>query len=612
MEQLKRIAKWILTPAWQNLPMLLLLFVLLSPELCRRSLYQLIHRNWDIYQIEANIRLVHFAGLAFLWSFILTLIAYYSGKYRKKVKIVIYTICFINFVVESFVYYNFNTYISPQVLQLIAESNVNEASEFFATFAMTSGMVKTLVATLIMVALIVIGERLYPKWRNRRKLSKAVKIAGGTMLMLMTAFGIYCTHIIVNMYSCKTIEQLEECRFVNWGTIGMDGITTLLYSSHALQLASENVTMSRALTLEEAYHGDARLVTSDSTVNIVLIIGESFIKHHASIYGYELETTPYLKKEQELGNLVAFNDVISPYNTTASVLKNMLSCNTRGERWWKAPLLMASLRRAGFDVFIWDNQWHQPGWAAGTFTFSMETFLYNKEVIDACYTSTNEQYFDYDGELVADFDKKIMKTGKLGRYNFIIFHLMGQHFELDERYPESFTHFTADSIKRKAPYLTPGAKDAIAKYDNATLYNDLVVEEIFNLLRATNSVAIYVSDHGEEVYDYRNNKGRTNIDDSSSGDKNAMFLKYEHQVPFVIWMSPKFRASHPEQSRLVESAVDVPFMNTDVSQVILYLAQVQTKYYNPCHNPLSPQFNPGKRIIYDRLDYDELMKSSSK
>lgn len=612
MKLLKRIAKLILTPAWHELPMLLLLFVLLSPEVCRMVLYQIIHHNWDVYQIEGNIRLMHFAALAFLWTYIFTFIAYYSGKHKAKVKTAIYIIGFINFVTAAFVYFNFKTYISPQVLQLIAESNVSEASEFFSTFALSVGSVKTLAATVIMVALIVIGEKFYPKWCDRKKLSKAVKISCGTILSLMLAFGTYSTHIIVKMCSCKTIEQLEDCRFVNWGTIGMDGVTTLLYSFHALHLASDNVSSSRALTLNEVLHGDAQAASLDSTVNIVLIIGESYIKHHASIYGYEHETTPYLKKEMELGNLVVFNDVISPYNTTASVLKNMLSCNTREERWWKKPLLAAPLKHAGFDVFVWDNQRHQPDWATGTFTFSMETFLYDKDVIDACYKATNEQCFDYDGELVADFDNKIMKTGKLGHRNFIIFHLMGQHFELDERYPESFTHFTADSIKRKAPYITHGAKDAIAKYDNATLYNDSIIEEVFNMLRATNSVVIYVSDHGEEVYDYRDNQGRTNIDDSFSADKNAMFLKYEHQVPFVIWMSPTYRASHPEQSMQVERAVNVPFMNTDLSQMILYLAQVQTKYYNPIHNPLSPIFKPDKRIIYDKLDYDKLMNNSSK
>jgi len=55
--------------------------------------------------------------------------------------------------------------------------------------------------------------------------------------------------------------------------------------------------------------------------NIVLIIGETFNKHHSSLYGYGLNTNPLCGS---LGG-VMFDDVISPINATTTAFKYFLS-----------------------------------------------------------------------------------------------------------------------------------------------------------------------------------------------------------------------------------------------------------------------------------------------
>ena len=55
--------------------------------------------------------------------------------------------------------------------------------------------------------------------------------------------------------------------------------------------------------------------------NIILIIGESYIKDHAQLYGYGKETTPRQVARTELsekGHLLSFIDVISPSNLTST------------------------------------------------------------------------------------------------------------------------------------------------------------------------------------------------------------------------------------------------------------------------------------------------------
>lgn len=48
----------------------------------------------------------------------------------------------------------------------------------------------------------------------------------------------------------------------------------------------------------------------------VLILGESYNKHHAALYGYPLPTTPRLSQEEAAGRLYPFTDVVSPANFT--------------------------------------------------------------------------------------------------------------------------------------------------------------------------------------------------------------------------------------------------------------------------------------------------------
>ena len=40
----------------------------------------------------------------------------------------------------------------------------------------------------------------------------------------------------------------------------------------------------------------------------------------------------------------------------------------------------------------------------------------------------------------------------------------------------------------------------IADYDNATLYNDIVLSKIVDLFRQQEAIVIYLSDHGEDCY----------------------------------------------------------------------------------------------------------------
>lgn len=91
---------------------------------------------------------------------------------------------------------------------------------------------------------------------------------------------------------------------------------------------------------------------------IVLILGESYNKHHAALYGYPLPTTPRLSQEEAAGRLYPFTDVVSPANFTVKAMHLLFSfaSQDRQTAWCDTPLFPALFRRAGYDTLMFDNQ----------------------------------------------------------------------------------------------------------------------------------------------------------------------------------------------------------------------------------------------------------------
>ena len=193
-----------------------------------------------------------------------------------------------------------------------------------------------------------------------------------------------------------------------------------------------------------------------------------------------------------------------------------------------------------------------------------------------------------------------------GKHNLIVFHLYGQHVNPHYRYPAGSyydNHFKPDSVRRNEKWLTTDKKQKIAYYDNATLYNDAVMEKIFNLYRNKNTVVVYFADHGEEVYDFRDTKGRHTETEPKPGT-----LMYQNEVPFVIWCSDRYKQLHPQVVARIKQALHRPYMTDNVGQLMLDLGRIKTQYYIPDRDLIAPQFRPRKRLVYDHCDYDKVMR----
>ena len=335
---------------------------------------------------------------------------------------------------------------------------------------------------------------------------------------------------------------------------------------------------------------------------MVLVLGESYIKCHAALYGYEHNTTPLLIAERDRGNLIVFDDIVTPYNATSQVQKNVFSLNDKnaGEMWYEKPMLPTVLRHAGYKVFFWDNQRNYS--KTEMFTITVNSFIYNDTIAALSYDETSNGGLTIDGNLLVDF-KKNSKVPR-GKHNFYIFHLMGQHVHPVGRYPKKcgFDVFTADSVRRNDAFLNKEKRTYIAQYDNATLYNDAIMKRIFDMWRDKNTVVVYFSDHGDEAYDYRDHVGRGNVT-----KPNATLFHYDNDIPFMVWCSDTFISKHTQLVNDLRNAAKRPGMVQDVGFLLLRLAGVKTPYYIPQRDISSPHYQPYRRIVYEIFDYDEVV-----
>lgn len=513
-------------------------------------------------------------------AYLFTLLVYYSRS--RLLKISSYVLASVLFTVCLFLHLVFHKVLQPDILILMAETNSQESSEFFSSFVLSKGGMLTFFFLLIYVTIVLMLEQ------KRKVVASALRSIRYKILLHLLLFTfIVCGAVQFKFYhticSVDTVDDMPD----DYGCF--DSVTALFYSLYSIHLV--DVEMKHAVYVVSNMKEKAVSAESDS-LNVVYVIGESYIKSHAQIYGYDLPTTPYLLQERKNGNLYVFDQVVSPFNQTSTTMKNTFCCNSlrNHEKWSDYPYFPAIFKKAGYQVYFWDVQ-KDDGMQA-MFEFSLNSFVYDKELMKVSYSQVSKNCFRYDEQAVQDFSRE---AKGLGKHNLVMFHLMGQHVMAESRYPHTkqFDKFSYKDIRSKQPYLDDDKRQMIAEYDNATRYNDYVVKHIIDLFRDKNTVLLYFSDHGEEIYDYRDSYGRVDFDAKTK----QLGYKYQYEVPFMIWCSDKYKQKHPDIVNDIQKALHRPFRTDDICQVLFHIAQLNTSYRREKYDLLSPAYVPLRQSI---------------
>ena len=537
---------------------------------------------------------------------ILTLI---PKKIRIWVKALLYVFFYGVALVDMFCYERFESTLTPTMLMLAMETTGQEAREFlsgYLSYETVKSGVGWILLLMTMHILWTILRRLLAKMRQRLILPKinpiifsGFKAVMGCVVAWLLYGSISQTWnnkvAIHKLFSCETIGEVEhELTKKDQAKLYVP-VYRLAFGIYANGLADTQIEQLKAAS-------DKIQVDSCSfrVPNIVLVIGESYNKHHSQLYGYDKPTTPRQMALQDEGSLVAFTDVVSSWNLTSFVFKHMMSLYAVGDsgEWCDKPLFPEVFRKAGYHVTFVTNQF-EPKAKEAVYDFSGGFFLNDPELSQRQFDSRSTRTHRFDDGVLKEYDA--LKDSTIS-HNLVILHLMGSHVDYRARYPQKRqTVFTPQMYNR--PELNDKQKQILAHYDNSLRYNDSIVACITQRFADQDAVVIYVPDHGEEIFDgspymYGRMHG-ANID--------YRLARNEMEIPFWIWGSPQYRENHPYGWQAIQNAKDRPLMIDVLPHLLLYLGGISTPLYREELNVISPRYDMKRpRILKGVTDYNQL------
>ena len=536
-------------------------------------------------------------------------------RVKPWIRGVFYVALYASAVVDVYCFVKFQSTLTPTMLLLVGETDSREAGEFIRSCVSPDillsnvGWVLLLLLVHILTALRLRFPHFVPgRWcRLLRSLSaRACQLAGRVhvalgvaVLALLVASVATSAHnkaATVKLMSGKTIGEVEHTLTEQNHAVLYEPIYRLAFSIYANTLTAKQI--DRLIATADKVRVDS---CSFRSPNIVLIIGESYNRHHSQQYGYVMPTTPRQLKLERQGRLVKYTDVVSPWNLTSFVFKHLFSLYTVGDRgeWCDYPLFPELFRKAGYHVTFITNQF-LPKAKEAVYDFSGGFFLNNPKLSAAQFDSRNTKLHEYDEGLLRDYEEL---QGHNTADNLIIFHLLGQHVQYRQRSPKDRKRFTGDDYRELKPNLNARERQTLADYDNAILYNDSIVTEIVRKFENDDAIVIYVPDHGEECYE-----GDMHFFCRMHSAKvDARLAHAEFDIPMWIWCSRKYIRRRPEIFREVVNARNRRFMTDALPYLLLYLAGIDCPDYRDSLNLISPNYDEGRpRLLKHTADYDKL------
>ncbi len=524
---------------------------------------------------------------------------------RRWVRRLLYGVLYAVAVVDVYCFWKFGSTLTPTMLLLVGETNSREAGEFLRQYLSPEVVFSPVGSVLLLAALHAVGA-----WKQKWIRAKAEpffdRLSPGLGLLVIGLFVWSCFSSYANkkatakIYANRNIGDVEHTLTEPGHAVFYTPLYRLVFSIYANSLAAKQI--ARLIKTSENIEVDG---CSFRSPHIVLIIGESYGKHHSQQYGYFMPTTPRQTAREKTGLLVKFSDVVSPYNLTSFVFKNVFSMHVIGQRgeWCDYPLFTEVFRKAGYHVSFLTNQF-LPKAKEAVYDFSGGFFLNNPKLSAEQFDTRNTELHRFDEGLLEDYDRL---KGRLGKHNLTIFHLIGQHVGYKLRFPRDRAKFSAADYEKRRPELTARQRKMLSYYDNACLYNDSVVDEICRRFEKEDAVVIYMPDHGEECYE--GTRGIVCRNHSAVVDYDL--AKYEFEIPFWIYCTHTYAVRHPEIYHEIIQARNRRLMTDALPHMLLYLAGISAPAYHEEYNILSPDYNELRpRILKSSADYDKLRKEA--
>lgn len=455
---------------------------------------------------------------------------------------------------ETLYYLLFKVFISPSTLYLFFDTNTNESIEFIQSYIGGFEIFSTL-------ALLAVSLYCFKRLKNQYASFGvfSVKLSLKIVLLIGITLGYlkWSTHIIYNL------PYLSIKSFIEYSRVSKQ-LDVYTLDEHGL---FEDASSSLGQQNEGVY---------------VLILGESTARSHMGLYGYERQTTPRLNSISN--SLWTFNDVISPNtHTIESVTKMLTRGNYENLDLTSKGSIIQLANAAGFKTIWLSNQ--RP---VGVHESLVTKIARSAAEVRFMTTMHGRHNRILDQDLLPELDA-ILDTPS-NQPKFIIVHLSGTHMLYENRYPED------EQVFLDTPNIAYKSYDnyrTVNHYDNAVLYTDFIIYNIIQKIKGLNtkSTVLYLSDHGEELFQ----------DADFSGHNEDVATKSMYDIPFFLWQSEIYK-----KDKSLTFHADRKYMADDFFHTMAEVLQISSTKVDTTRSIFSKFFKVRQRLVLTGQDYDTL------
>ena len=316
-----------------------------------------------------------------------------------------------------------------------------------------------------------------------------------------------------------------------------------------------------------------------SAETYLVVIGESQNRKHMSAYGYERNTTPWLKAQVNNDNFVLMENGYACNTLTMLAVSQAL---TEKSQYNHKPLeqsysLIDIAKAAGFKTYWISNQ--------------AQYGSYNTPITLIADTADEKIWLNSDSSASSSYDEKVLdalKTIKGNEKRIVFVHLFGNHWEYQYRYPnEKYGKYNNQQFPSKVANL-----QKLNEYDNSIYYNDAVMKSIFDYAKSNWNLSsmVYFSDHGEAV---------------KSNNKHIP-SKYEDDmgtIPVYFYFSDEYVLKNQLIVQNTKAHRKTYFTNDMLYNALLDIWRIKTTYYEEKEDFLSSKYEYKKDdlLILDKF-----------
>lgn len=283
--------------------------------------------NVDIWLHPFATESHHFGAVTLYWlrnvsvAYVFgALICLASHRWQKCfIRFILITTCSALLLLEVISYSIFNLHISLPLVTLFFETNSSEVRSTISIIINHYGLYTTIGRFLLLITTYIIAlifrVRVNSGIKNIvLKIFSSINISilylinsASAIIFSMIIIGLINFIINLNFLRFSTPEEMSSIYYLTVSNTA-DMPTRIAYTLKVFSELKKEFNEWENTQKSFIANGEASCHATDS-LKVIGIIGESFIYSHASVNGYQLNTTPRLASECSAGNMVAYSDV---------------------------------------------------------------------------------------------------------------------------------------------------------------------------------------------------------------------------------------------------------------------------------------------------------------